>query len=64
MISPASVLCVRTFGLLILGLQPLYSTAVFAADERQHFSIDAARWIKRSRVSACRRESAWRGVRR
>ena len=41
MISPASVLCARTFGLLFLGLQPLYSAAVFAADERQHFNIDA-----------------------
>ena len=41
MISPASVLCARTFGLLLLGLQPLCSAVVFAADERQHFNIDA-----------------------
>lgn len=41
MISPASVLCARTFGLIVLGLQPLCSAAVFAADQRQHFNIEA-----------------------
>ena len=34
MISPASVLRTRTLGLLLLSLQPLYSTAVFAQAER------------------------------
>ena len=41
MISPASVLCARTFGLIVLGLQPLCSAAVFAADQRQYFNIEA-----------------------
>ena len=41
MISPASVLCARTFGLLILSVQPLYSAAVFAAQERLYYDIDA-----------------------
>lgn len=41
MISPASVLRTRTLGLLLLSLQPLYSTAVFAQAERQPYSIDA-----------------------
>lgn len=41
MISPASVLRTRTLGLLLLSLQPLYSTAVFAQAERQPYSIEA-----------------------
>ncbi|TYK60380.1 TonB-dependent receptor [Pseudomonas synxantha] len=41
MTSPLHVLRSRTLGLLFLGLQPLYGAAVLAADERQHFHIDA-----------------------
>lgn len=41
MISPASVTCAHTFGLLILSVQPLYIAAVFAADERKQYNIDA-----------------------
>ncbi|CAI9003958.1 hemoglobin/transferrin/lactoferrin receptor protein [Pseudomonas chlororaphis] len=41
MIFPARALCSRTFGLLFLSLQPLCGAAVFAAGERQHYSIDA-----------------------
>ncbi|CAI8805945.1 TonB-dependent receptor domain-containing protein [Pseudomonas chlororaphis] len=41
MIFPARALCTRTFGLLFLSLQPLCGAAVFAAGERQHYSIDA-----------------------
>ena len=41
MISPARVLRARTLVLLLLSLQPLYSTTVFAQAERQPYSIDA-----------------------
>ena len=40
MIFPARVLRTHTFGLLLLGLQPLCSEVVLAAGER-HYSIGA-----------------------
>ncbi|KFF42157.1 hypothetical protein JH25_27675 [Pseudomonas sp. BRG-100] len=39
MIYPTTV--IRIFGLLLLSLQPLYSTAIFAKSESQFYSIDA-----------------------
>lgn len=41
MISPSRALRVRTFGLLLLSVQPLCSFAVFADGNRQHYSIGA-----------------------
>lgn len=41
MTAPIHVLRSRTVGLLFLGLQPLCGVTAFAADERQHFNIDA-----------------------
>lgn len=40
MISSANALCTRTFGLLALSLQSLYSAMAFAAAQ-QHYSIEA-----------------------
>jgi len=61
MTSPLHVLRSRTVGLLFLALQPLCGAAVLAADERQHFNIDAGtldQVLSRFGVRA----SAWRGV--
>ncbi|MCK3865562.1 STN domain-containing protein [Pseudomonas sp. B329] len=41
MISATNVLRTSTMGLLLLSLQPLHSTAIFAQTERQTYNIEA-----------------------
>lgn len=41
MISAKNVLRTSTMGLLLLSLQPLHSTAIFAQTERQTYNIEA-----------------------